>query len=34
MTKAERLLDGWRPKVPVEDGLSRAIAYFKGLLDG
>ncbi len=33
ITKAQRLLK-WQPKVPLEDGLNRTIAYFKALIDG
>jgi dTDP-glucose 4,6-dehydratase len=28
ITLAQRVLDGWRPRVPVEEGLARTYAYF------
>jgi len=31
ITIAKQVL-GWEPKVPLEDGLQRTIAYFKGRL--
>ena len=33
IAKAKKLLD-WEPKVPLEEGLARTIAYFRALLDG
>ncbi len=33
IAKAKKLLD-WEPKVPLEEGLVRTIAYFRALLDG
>jgi len=30
--KAQRVLDGWEPRVSLEDGLSAAIEYFRGKL--
>ena len=33
ITKAKALL-GWEPKVPLEEGLTRTIAYFRALLQG
>jgi UDP-glucuronate decarboxylase len=29
---AKRKLGGWQPKVPLEEGLKRTIAYFDGVL--
>lgn len=30
ITLAKALLDGWEPKVPLQEGLSKTIGYFKG----
>lgn len=32
VSKAESLL-GWKPRVPLEEGLRRTIAYFRDLLE-
>ena len=32
ITLAQRVLDGWAPRVAVEDGLRRTYAYFKEAL--
>ena len=32
ITKAREVLDGWSPKVPLREGLTRTIAYFTDLL--
>ena len=31
ITKAKQVLDGWEPKIQLEEGLTRAIEYFKHL---
>jgi nucleoside-diphosphate-sugar epimerase len=33
ITLAQRVLDGWAPRVPIEDGLRRTHAYFKEALE-
>jgi UDP-glucuronate decarboxylase len=33
ITRAEQTL-GWRPRVPLEEGLARTIEYFDGVLSG
>ncbi len=33
ITQAQKYLDGWEAKIPLDEGLSRTIAYFKELLD-
>jgi dTDP-glucose 4,6-dehydratase len=30
ISKARRVLDGWEPKVPLEQGLARTLEYFRG----
>jgi len=30
ITRAQELLDGWAPKVPLEDGLKATVEYFRG----
>jgi UDP-glucuronate decarboxylase len=32
ITRAQAQLGGWTPKVPVEEGLARTVAYFKALI--
>jgi len=34
ISKAQRVLDGWEPKVPLEEGLLKTAAYFKQKLGG
>ena len=34
ISKAKAVLDGWEPKVPLEQGLVRTAAYFKQKLFG
>jgi len=32
IAKAGEILDGWRPKVPLEEGLGKTIEYFRGVV--
>jgi UDP-glucuronate decarboxylase len=34
ITLAQKHLGGWAPKVPLEEGLKRAIAYFREQVSG
>ena len=31
ITKAKQMLNGWEPKVQLQEGLTKSIAYFRGL---